>query len=132
MVRLAEAPRPGAFNALGPDYSLSMAALLYGVRATTSAGATLRWVPAATLEKLGVQAWSDLPVWVPGSGDSAGFARRSNRKAVAAGLRFRPLANTAADTLDWFRSLPDERQAHLGAGLSDERERRLLAALDQP
>jgi 2'-hydroxyisoflavone reductase len=69
-----------------------------------------------------------MPVWVPGTGDTAGFARTSNAKAVAAGLRFRPLATTAADTLEWFLGQPAERQSQLRAGITPEREAAVLAA----
>jgi 2'-hydroxyisoflavone reductase len=54
--------------------------------------------------------------------------RRDNRRALAAGLQFRPLAATAADTLAWFKTLPAERQAKLRAGLPPDREAALLAA----
>ena len=58
------------------------------------------------LDAQNVSAWTDLPVWVPGEGDSAGFARRDIGRAVHAGLTFRPLATTAVDTLAWFRAQP--------------------------
>jgi 2'-hydroxyisoflavone reductase len=58
----------------------------------------------------------------------AGFARRSNKKAIAAGLTFRPLAQTALDTLAWFKAQAPERQAKLAAGIKPEREREVLAA----
>lgn len=74
-----------------------------------------------------VNAWSDLPVWLPGQGDTAGFHRRSNARAIAAGLTFRPLATTAVDTLRWFERQPAARQATLRAGLKAEREAELLA-----
>jgi len=79
------------------------------------------------LESQKVEAWSDMPVWVPAQGDSAAFAKRSIRKALAAGLAFRPLATTATDTLAWFKEQPAERQAKLKAGLTPEREEELLA-----
>ena len=52
-----------------------------------------------------------------------------NFQAQAAGLTYRPLPLTAADTLEWFRTLPAERQARLRAGVSAEREAELLAKL---
>jgi 2'-hydroxyisoflavone reductase len=69
-----------------------------------------------------------MPVWVPGTGDSAGFHRMKNERAIAAGLTFRPLATTAIDTLAWFRAQPPERQAQLKAGIKPEREAEVLAA----
>ena len=60
--------------------------------------------------------------------ETAGFSRRSNKKAIAAGLTFRPLAQTALDTLGWFKAQTPERQAKLAAGIKPEREREVLAA----
>lgn len=129
MIRLAEQRTRGVFNAFGPDYELDMAALLYGIRASTSQGATLTFVPAEFLEAQEVSPWADMPVWVPASGDSAGFHRRSNARAVAAGLTFRSIADTTAATLAWFASLPEERrQAGPRAGIKPEREAEVLAA----
>jgi 2'-hydroxyisoflavone reductase len=47
---------------------------------------------------------------------------------LAKGLTFRPLADTARDTLAWFKSQSAERQAKLKAGLTPERETKVLAA----
>jgi 2'-hydroxyisoflavone reductase len=104
-----------------------MSGMLAGIGAAVHSDARLTWVRTAFLDAHKVSAWSDLPVWVPGQGDSAGFARRDIRKALAAGLTFRPLATTAADTLAWFKTLPADRQAKLRAGLAAEREQALLS-----
>jgi 2'-hydroxyisoflavone reductase len=101
--------------------------MLKGIVSATHSDARLTWVPAKFLDAEKVEAWSDMPVWVPGDSDSAGFARRSNAKAVAAGLVFRPLSETVTDTLEWFRQQTAERQAALKSGLSPERERHVLA-----
>jgi len=125
-VRMAETGTAGTFNATGPNYEMSMAAMLHGIRAGTTAGARLHWLPTSFLEKQGVQAWSDMPVWVPGVGDSAGFARVSNQRAMQCGLSFRRFSETVGDTLAWFATLPSERQSALRAGLKTEKERDLL------
>ncbi|HRP35231.1 MAG TPA: twin-arginine translocation signal domain-containing protein [Gammaproteobacteria bacterium] len=127
-IRMAERRAFGIFNAPGPDYELSMEAMLYGIRAVTTNGARLTWVPAEFLGRHDVRPWADMPTWLPGTGDTAGFSRVSNARAVAAGLTFRALATTAADTLEWFRSEPAERRAELRAGLSAEREKAVLSA----
>jgi len=128
-IRMVERRALGTFNATGPDYELTMAAMLHGIRAVTTTGARLHWAPASFLEAQKVTPWSDMPVWVPGQGDSAGFGRISVAKAVAAGLSFRPLATTAADTLAWFKFQPAERQSKLRAGIDPERETKVLSAL---
>ena len=127
-IRLAEQRAFGIYNGVGPDYELTMAQLLHGIRATNTAGARLHWIPTAFLEEQKITPWGDMPVWVPGQGESAGFHRNDISASLATGLTFRPVATTAADTLAWFRTLPAERQAKLGAGMSAERERELLAA----
>ncbi|HEY0230735.1 MAG TPA: NAD-dependent epimerase/dehydratase family protein [Dokdonella sp.] len=127
-VRMAEQRTLGVFHATGPARELTMAGLLRGIGAAVHAHAKPLWVPADFLEAQKVSAWSDMPVWVPGQGDSAGFARLDLCKAIGAGLTCRPLAHTAADTLAWFKQQPAERQASLHAGLSAEREAAVLAA----
>jgi 2'-hydroxyisoflavone reductase len=126
-IRMAEARVFGTFNATGPDHALSMKEMLTGIAAAIHAAPKLIWVSTDFLESQKVEAWSDMPVWVPGQGDSAGFARRSIAKALAAGLTFRPLAMTASDTLAWFKEQPAERQAKLKAGLSSAREEEVLS-----
>lgn len=125
MIRLAEARTLGTFNACGPDYTLSMDAMLYGCQAVTGGGMTLTHVPPAFLDEQQV----GLPIWVPSKDNPyAGYGAVSNQRAIVAGLTFRPLATTVEDLLAWFRSLPAERQAKLGAGITREKEAELLKA----
>ena len=126
-IRTAEARAFGLFNATGPARPITMKRFLAEVGNGVGARPDLVWVPADFLDKEKVEAWSDMPVWVPASGDSAGFHKRSIARALAAGLAFRPLATTAADTLAWFRTQPADRQAKLHAGLTPEREVQVLA-----
>jgi 2'-hydroxyisoflavone reductase len=126
IVRLCEQRTFGTFNAIGPAHTLTMGAMLDGVKKAVGGDARLVWVPEKFLDANQVSAWGDMPVWVPGHGDTAGFHRRDIRRALAAGLTYRPLATTAADTLAWFKTLPLERQAKLNAGLAADRELALL------
>ncbi len=125
MIRLAETGTTGTFNACGPDYPLSMDAMLYGCQAVTGGGMTLTHVSPAFLDEQQV----GLPIWVPSKDNPyAGYGAVSNERAIAAGLTFRPLATTVQDLLAWFHSLPAERQAKLGAGITREKEAELLKA----
>jgi 2'-hydroxyisoflavone reductase len=85
-------------------------------------------VPAAFLEAQGVSAWQDMPAWIPAEGDYAGFGRISTARAQALGLRTRPLDDTVAATLEYWRSLPEERVAKPKAGLTPQREAEVLKA----
>lgn len=128
-IRQAEARAGGAYNAAGPDYGFTFDAMLHGIRAVTGVAAELNWAPAEFLNEQGINPWSDMPVWIPRGGEYAGFATRSNAKAIEAGLSFRPFADTVAATLEWFREQPEDRQTELRAGISAEREAEVLAAL---
>ncbi len=128
-IRMAESRSYGTFNGTGPAHTLTTKAMLKGIAEGVHSDAHLTWAPTAFLDANKVNAWSDMPVWVPGQGDTAGFARRSIARALAAGLTFRSLPMTAADTLTWFKDQPPERQARLRAGLAPDREAELLAKL---
>jgi 2'-hydroxyisoflavone reductase len=80
------------------------------------------WVDEAFLLERGVEPWSELPLWTPGE-EMAGFQRSDVSRALAAGLRIRPIAETAADTLRWAQ----EAQPDPGAAMTREREAALLA-----
>jgi 2'-hydroxyisoflavone reductase len=127
-VRVAEQRALGIFNAAGPAGELTVEAMLHDIRGATGGDAKFAFADADFLQAQGVAMWRDLPAWVPGQGEFAGFARASHTRAMAAGLTFRPLATTAADTLQWIRAQPEARRAKLRAGLSAEREAAVLAA----
>jgi 2'-hydroxyisoflavone reductase len=128
VVRLAEQRVFGTFNATGPNQPTTISEMLHGIKAVTTTGARFTWVPAEFLAQQQVRPWSDMPVWVPPVGDSTGFMRIDCSKAYAAGLTFRPLADTARDTLAWYHTRPPAQQATLRAGLAPERERAVLEA----
>ncbi len=74
-----------------------------GVDATGS-DAKLVWTDPATIEAAGVAPWSDLPIWrPPGSELHDALHRGDVSRALAAGLRCRPAAETVADTWAWLR-----------------------------
>jgi 2'-hydroxyisoflavone reductase len=126
-IRLVEAGVTGTFNAVGPRSRLTMAEQLHGIRAALPGDVDLRWnwIPAEFLRGQGIRAWTEMTTWF---GPQALLSQASHARALDAGLTFRPLAETARDTLTWFRTLPEARQQALAAGLSPERESALLEA----
>jgi 2'-hydroxyisoflavone reductase len=131
-IRMIEAKATGTYNATGPDKPLTMAEMLHGIKAVTTAGAQFTWVPADFLAEQKIRGWRHMPVWIAQTPDTAGFSTRSAAKAVAKGLTFRPLAVTAKDTLDWAKTRPADKQKALAdgavAGISMAREAEVLAA----
>jgi 2'-hydroxyisoflavone reductase len=132
MIRMAEMREFGTYNAIGPEKPLTIAEMLYGIKAVTTAGAQFTWVPWEFLQAQRVRPWSQMTVWQPPYGRTAGYQRRSATKAIAKGLTFRPLAVTAKDPLDWHKTRPAEEQAATLEGkingLSMKREAEVLAA----
>jgi 2'-hydroxyisoflavone reductase len=128
-IRVAEQRTTGVFNASGPAHPITMHQMLVEIAHGVDVEPKIVWAPTSLLKANKVSAWRDMPVWIPGQGETFGFHRRNISRAIAEGLTHRPLPLTAADTLSWFRTLPSERQTKLRAGLTPERESELLAKL---
>jgi 2'-hydroxyisoflavone reductase len=125
IVRMAEQRGSGAFNAVGPEQPFTMQTLLETCREVSGSDATVTWVSAEFLAGHKVEPWGDIPLWMPGE-EYAGFHSNDVSKAVAAGLTFRPLAETVTDTLAWASERPADHEWK--AGLRAERESELLKA----
>jgi 2'-hydroxyisoflavone reductase len=127
LVKLVEDEASGTYLATGPEAPLTMAGMLYGIRAITSADVSFTWVPSPFLLEHEVGGWMEMPVWVHPSEETRGFSAYDCSKAIAAGLSFRPLADTARDTLDWWKALSPDLQT-MRTGIDPEKEARVLAA----
>jgi 2'-hydroxyisoflavone reductase len=120
----------GVYNAAGPEETLTMADMLEaGEAAIVSRDAVrLQWRHDEELLRRNVKPWTDLPLWIPaGDPESGGLLQAGIAKAIAAGLRLRPVENTFADTYAWASALPADRERK--AGITRERERELLSQI---
>lgn len=127
-IRMVENGETGIYNATGPAKQLGIGDMLKTMKSSLNSQAKFTWVNADFLAAQKVEPWSDMPVWIPPRGEEAGGNQISNKRAVAKGMTFRPLADTTRDTVAWFKSQPPDRQAKLKAGLTLERETEVLAA----
>ena len=133
ILRMADERRAGVFNAAGPDYALTMGDFLEACREGCDADARFTWVGEQFLVERGVGPWSELPLWIPESAEQHRFFMAGNcERAFAEGLTFRPVAETARDTLAWQRAgspgiVTDGPNAQTKT-LTPERERELLDA----
>ena len=100
-----------------------MEQLLDQCQAATASGAPVVWVDEDFLLERGVEPWSDLPLWLAPDANprEASFLALDVSKAIAAGLRFRPLRETILDTLKGAEPTTE-------AGLAAQRESDLLEA----
>jgi 2'-hydroxyisoflavone reductase len=114
LVGLVEGGANGLFNATSPPRAVTFASMLDACGADD-----VVWVDENFLLEQGVEGWSELPCWIPSvTPDHAAFQLVDVSRAVAAGLTFRPLAETARDVPEWTGM----------AGLIPEREAELLEA----
>ncbi|HEY8315653.1 MAG TPA: SDR family oxidoreductase [Gaiellaceae bacterium] len=121
LVRLALTGPGGTFNATGPARPLTFAELLERTRDIIGFDADIVWVEDERVLDAGVQPWMELPLWLPGP-EHAGMARADISRAVDAGLTFRRVEETVADTLAWDRTVDGERPT-----LTHAKEQEILA-----
>jgi len=129
IVRVIEDGTVGTMNALGPARRVTMKDVLDECNRALGGRAQLTWVAADFLERQGVEGWSEMPMWVDNQGENAGFGTLRNARAIKAGLVFRPIADTARDTLAWLDTLPEDQRAKArSSGIKPDKEAKVLAA----
>ncbi len=131
LVKAAEDRTTGTFNATGPEPPTTMGALLEACLDVAGGDAKLVWIDDDFLLEQGVGQWMELPLWLAGKDTTMLNADVS--RALAAGLRFRPLEETIRDTLEWAAAGGGPSTLASGmemgeAGLRPERETAVLEA----
>lgn len=124
---MAERRQTGAYNATGPVHRLTWGQLLEESRTVTGSATDFNWVPDEFLAAQGLDSGNELPLWTPDTGEFVSIHAINCAKAIAAGLTFRPVAETIRDTLAW---LHETRPAGAGlkVGLPLDREAAVLKA----
>ncbi|AVH59133.1 reductase [Streptomyces dengpaensis] len=96
----------GAYNLVSPSGHTTMGGLLDACVQVTGAQVELRWTDADVVLDAGIEPWTQLPVWVPGGSELHGALHSADvSRAVAAGLRCRPVLSTVSDTWSWLQGL---------------------------
>ncbi|MFQ5607499.1 MAG: NAD-dependent epimerase/dehydratase family protein [Candidatus Zixiibacteriota bacterium] len=114
----------GVYNVSGPSHDLTLENLLNLARKLTGVQTRVVWVNAKFMADSDVKFGSDFPLCSPDKEKHRGFGSVDYSKALALGLRFRPLEDTIRDTLTWATSRGDHYA--LKAGLSPDREKEAL------
>jgi 2'-hydroxyisoflavone reductase len=127
VVDLVERDAGGIYNAAGPASEVTREGLMWGIRATTSAPVRFFWPDDALLESLEISP----PMLSTGSRDLTGEGSVvfANAASLAAGLAYRPLADSAVATLEWWRTQPAERRAEPRGWIAADAERAAIAKL---
>ena len=126
IVTMTERRETGVYNANGLPRRVTMHDVLAQCKLSSGSDAVFTWVSEEFLQTEPVAAWSEMPLWLPeeDAPQLSGFMFVNVDKAVAAGLRLRPLSQTIDDTLAWARS--ELSDGPLKAGIDAEREQSLL------
>ena len=128
-IRMVEQGDTGVYNAVGFREKLLMSRMLDEIKTATKSDAQFTWVNVDFLLEQKIHPWYEMPVWVAPKGPEGGFSNLSNKKALAKGITFRPVSDTALATLEWFRKQPPQRQeAKLRSGITSARESQILTA----
>ena len=101
LVLLAEKNITGAFHATGAEKPHRWGRIIEACQKAAGVPSTPLWLPTDFVAQ---QEGLAYPIWAPPTGDTAGFHRWNVAKAMKAGLRFRPVEQTVADTLAWYRT----------------------------
>lgn len=122
----------GTFNTVSRPGHTTIGALLDEARSVTGSDAELAWLDPATIEAAGVEPWTELPIWVPPTGEAAGLHALDTRAAAGAGLCCRPMPETVADTWEWLQreGLPERPNNRAGRPMDAAAEARLLSLHD--
>ena len=128
----AEHGAGGPFNVVSPVGFATMSDLLGACVDATGSTAQLRWVGADALLAAGVEPWTDLPAWLPPGEAHDTMHAADVSRAIAAGLSFRPVGETVADTWSWLLGIggvAPHRADRPPVGLDPETEAVVLASL---
>ena len=125
MVRAVRDGASGTFNATGPERPVTMRATLESCARVASTSPRFVWLSDAEMAAAGLEPWMQVPLWIP-EGEDGLVSKVDIGRALAAGLRFRPLDETVRATLEWDRARPQD--APMRAGIARDREREVLAA----
>ncbi len=123
IVEMVENGETGIFNASGKPFELTFGKLLEEIKTVSPSEAEFVWTSEEFLKKENVREWSEMPLYLHESDeDWSGFLSANIDRALAKGLKFRPLSETIGATLNWRNTIKDD----LTAGISAERETELL------
>ncbi len=126
VIRLIDQNVSGTFNAVGHPVTLNT--VFETCKRISKSNANFKWAPVKFLEKNAVAPWSDMPAWVPETGENAGVSHVDISKALQAGLTFSSLTDTIKAIYDWEFERPEGHE--LKAGLKPDREKELLKLLN--
>lgn len=114
----------GPYIVVSPSGQTTMGELLDLCVRVTGSAAVLRWTPPQQVLAARIEPWTELPLWLPPD-PFPELYRISARRAIAEGLRCRPVRETVEDTWAWVRAAGPGRHRKEGratVGLDPRKE----------
>jgi 2'-hydroxyisoflavone reductase len=132
-IHMVENKKFGIFNATGIDKELTMNTMLTSIKKGVDSNAEFIWATDEFLLENEVGPWMELPLWLPDTPLSdgkvmSGMLATNTDKARSEGLIYRPIEETAKDTLKWYRE--HNKSQTMKAGMAKEKESLLLAKIN--
>ncbi|MCC7127181.1 MAG: NAD-dependent epimerase/dehydratase family protein [Acidobacteria bacterium] len=139
MIRLVNRDDAGTFNVVGPAAPQTMEQFIEGLRPLAPAGTRFTWIedyawlkayPLRPARDGDTTGFTYAIPWVMAEGDDLGHMRIDHRKALKAGLTFRPLLDTARDTIAWRSSsaVPEALRKEPRYVMTERQEAEMLKA----
>lgn len=122
ITKLAGEGIAGRFNATGFEGTITVEEFHHACKLMFAHDTRLTWVPDEFLTEHKVTSWEEISCWIP----TPVRNHTSIARALAAGLTFRPLADTIRDTRAWATTERPADRPWRG-GMTSEREAELLA-----
>lgn len=114
----------GIYQATGPQFAMTWGDIFDEAALLAGTGYEIVRPPFDWLKQQGIPS---LPAQFPSESELPGLYRVNIQKGLEAGLKFKPLADTVRDTLEWRETVPDP----LKVGLQESKEEELLKAYNK-
>lgn len=120
-LRCAETELSGLLNVTSQP--LPLESVLRAIIEETGSEAQIEWVSEQAILDAKIDPWTDIPLMAPSIPEFKHFLEMSTHKAVALGLKCRPICDTLRPLIEWDRM---RRATNLKAGMDETKEALLL------
>jgi 2'-hydroxyisoflavone reductase len=115
IVQMAERRACGTYNVTGPEHPLRLGDVAQTCIDVTGGAGPAVVIPTGDVRAAGIEGWEQIPFWLEPK--EYGIMQMNVDRALVAGLRFRPLAETVRDTYAWLRTTDHRRSIGVPAEL---------------
>lgn len=120
----------GPYNAVSPAGMFNIGDVVNSSIEVAEAGTEAEWIDADFLSANGVQGWQHMPAWIsPTTEGYEGFGQMDCSKGMAAGMTIRPMKDTVASALEYYKTRGPEITAERGEEFGAQWHRQVRGGL---